>query len=97
MASRTPFSVRVLGIEPSLTISITARAAEMIRAGEDVISMSAGEPDVPTPAHIAEAGIQAIRDGRTKYSSPASGLPELKEAVCRKFLRDNALKVLGLV
>ena len=77
-------------VKPSATIAVTTRAAELRRAGEDVIGLGAGEPDFDTPEHIKEAGIQAIRDGKTKYT-PADGIPELKEAICAKFRRDNDL------
>ena len=78
-------------MQASTTIFISANAAELRRRGEDVIAMSAGEPDLDTPENIKEAGIQAIRDGRTKYTNPASGLIELKEAICEKLERENRL------
>jgi len=78
-------------MEASVTISITARAAELRRQGSDVITMSAGEPDMDTPDNIKEAGIRAIRDGKTKYTAPASGLIELKEAICEKLEKENQL------
>lgn len=87
----SPFSDRVLEMEASVTVSTTARAAELRRQGEDVIAMSAGEPDMDTPDNIKEAGIQAIRDGKTKYTAPASGLIELKEAICEKLDHENGL------
>ena len=87
----SPFSNRVLEMEASVTVSTTTRAAELRRQGEDVIAMSAGEPDFDTPENIKVAGIEAIRSGYTKYTSPASGLIELKEAVCRKLDRENGL------
>jgi aspartate aminotransferase len=87
----SPFSNRVLDMEASVTISITAKAAELRRQGDDVITMSAGEPDIDTPDNIKEAGIQAIRDGKTKYTAPASGLIELKEAICEKLETENQL------
>jgi aspartate aminotransferase len=77
-------------VKPSATIAVTTRAAELRRAGEDVIGLGAGEPDFDTPEHVKEAGMQAIRDGKTKYT-PADGIPELKEAICAKFKRDNGL------
>ena len=87
----SPYSNRVLGMGASVTISTTAKAAELRRQGEDVIAMSAGEPDLDTPENIKEAGIRAIRDGHTKYTSPASGLIELKEAICEKLEKENQL------
>ncbi|WP_294948548.1 pyridoxal phosphate-dependent aminotransferase [Sulfurivirga sp.] len=83
-------SRRVAAVKPSPTLVITAKAAEMRRAGRDVISLGAGEPDFDTPEHIKAAGIRAIEEGRTRYT-PVDGIPELKEAIARKFRRDNGL------
>ncbi|MCB1807901.1 MAG: aminotransferase class I/II-fold pyridoxal phosphate-dependent enzyme, partial [Candidatus Competibacteraceae bacterium] len=69
---------------------VTARAAELKAAGKDVIGLGAGEPDFDTPDFIKEAAIQAIHDGKTKYT-PVGGTPSLKRAVCEKFKRDNGL------
>lgn len=77
-------------VAPSATIAVTTKAAELRRAGEDVIGLGAGEPDFDTPDHIKQAAIEAINAGKTKYT-PADGLPELKEAICAKFKRDNDL------
>ena len=77
-------------VAPSATIAVTTKAAELRRAGEDVIGLGAGEPDFDTPDHIKQAAMQAINDGKTKYT-PADGLPELKDAICAKFKRDNDL------
>ena len=77
-------------IKPSPTLAITSRVQELKRAGVDVIGLGAGEPDFDTPDFIKEAGIKAIRDGKTKYTN-VDGTPELKEAVQLKFKRDNAL------
>jgi aspartate aminotransferase len=77
-------------VAPSATIAVTTKAAELRRAGEDVIGLGAGEPDFDTPDHIKQAAIDAINAGKTKYT-PADGLPELKEAICAKFKRDNDL------
>ena len=77
-------------VSPSATIAVTTKAAELKRAGIDVIGLGAGEPDFDTPEHIKDAAIKAIRDGKTKYT-PADGIPELKEAICAKFKRDNDL------
>lgn len=78
-------------ISPSPTLSIDAKAKEMISEGKDVIGFGAGEPDFDTPLHIKEAAISAINQGFTKYTA-ASGIPELKEAVCAKLLKENALE-----
>ena len=63
----------------------------MQREGIDVVSLSAGEPDFDTPQHIKDEGISAIETGFTKYTTPGSGIVELKEAIQRKFARDNGL------
>ncbi len=77
-------------IKPSPTIAISTKAAEMKAAGKDVISLGAGEPDFDTPDHIKNAAKAAIDAGKTKYTAP-DGIIELKEAVCAKLKRDNAL------
>jgi len=77
-------------IKPSPTMAITAMAAEMKAAGRDVIGLGAGEPDFDTPESVKAAGIRAIQEGETKYTR-VDGLPALKEAVCRKFRRENGL------
>ncbi len=82
---------RIGRVKPSATLAVTARAAQMRRDGFDVISMSVGEPDFDTPAHVREGGIAAIREGFTRYTN-ADGMPELKDAVIAKFQRDNHLK-----
>ena len=81
---------RATSIKPSPTLAVTAKAAELKAAGRDIIALSAGEPDFDTPAHIKEAAIKAIRDGKTKYTA-AGGMPELKRAVADKFQRENDL------
>lgn len=83
-------SKRVNLISSSPTLAITARAKQMKQEGIDVIGFGAGEPDFDTPAHIKEAAKKAIDSGFTKYT-PASGMKELKEAICRKFENDNNL------
>ena len=77
-------------VKPSPTITISTKAAELKAAGRDIIGLGAGEPDFDTPDNIKAAAVQAISDGKTKYTAP-DGMPELKEAICKKFLRDNAL------
>jgi len=81
---------KALSISPSSTLAIDAKFKSMKAQGIDVVGFGAGEPDFDTPEHIKEAAIKAIKDGFTKYT-PASGMPKLKEAVCRKFKRDNDL------
>ena len=77
-------------VKPSATIAVTTKSAELKRAGHDVIGLGAGEPDFDTPDNIKDAAIDAIRTGKTKYT-PADGIPELKEAICAKFARENGL------
>ena len=83
-------SDRVNRVQPSQTLVITAKAAELKRAGKDIISLGAGEPDFDTPDHIKAAGIAAIQNGQTRYT-PVDGTAELKEAIQAKFKRDNHL------
>ncbi len=83
-------SAALARIKPSPTLAITTRTLELKRAGVDVIGLAAGEPDFDTPDFVKEAAIQAIRDGKTKYTN-VDGTPELKEAIVAKFQRDNDL------
>jgi aspartate aminotransferase len=85
-----PVSRRVQRVKPSPTLAVTARAARLKAQGKDVIGLGAGEPDFDTPAHIAQAGIEAIRGGFTRYTN-VDGIDELKDAIIGKFQRDNAL------
>src|SRR5690554_2785497 len=75
-------------IQPSATIAATQKARDLKALGRDVISLAAGEPDFDTPENIKEAAIRAIREGKTKYTA-VDGIPELKEAICAKFKREN--------
>jgi aspartate aminotransferase len=77
-------------ISPSQTIAISTKARALKAAGRDVISLSAGEPDFDTPAHVKQAAIRAIEAGDTKYTDVA-GTPALRRAVAEKFRRDNGL------
>jgi aspartate aminotransferase len=77
-------------IQPSLTLAMNSKAKQMKQEGIDVISFAAGEPDFNTPMHIKEAGKGAIDDNRTYYT-PASGIPELKQAVVNKLKDENGL------
>ena len=80
-------------VKPSPTIAVTTKAAELKAAGRDVIGLGAGEPDFDTPQNIKDAGIAAIAAGKTKYTAP-DGILELKQAICAKLKRDNALEYL---
>ena len=77
-------------VKPSPTIAVTNLAAELRAAGKDVIGLGAGEPDFDTPDNIKEAAKAAMDAGKTKYTAP-DGIPELKQAICAKFKRDNGL------
>ena len=77
-------------VKPSPTIAVTQKAAELKAAGKDVIGLGAGEPDFDTPQNIKDAAVQAIADGKTKYTAP-DGIPELKEAIVAKMKRDHGL------
>jgi aspartate aminotransferase len=78
-------------IKPSPSSSVTQRARELRAAGRDVISLSVGEPDFPTPAHICEAAVEAMKRGQTRYTT-VDGTPELKQAIIGKFKRENGLE-----
>ena len=77
-------------IKPSATIAVTQKARDLKAQGRDVIGLGAGEPHFDTPDNIKEAGIKAIRDGKTKYE-PVEGIPELRKAIAAKFKRENNL------
>jgi aspartate aminotransferase len=82
---------KVAGLSDSLTLAIDARFKAMVQAGEDAVSFGTGEPDFPTPAPVCEAGIQAIKDGFTKYT-PSSGTPDLRKAVADVLARDSGAR-----
>ncbi|MEM9811022.1 MAG: pyridoxal phosphate-dependent aminotransferase [Pseudomonadota bacterium] len=90
MMTNLRISKALAGVAPSPTMAMTQKARDLKAQGADVLAMAAGEPDFPTPEHVAEAGIKAIRDGKTGYTA-VDGIPELKEAIAAKFARDNAL------
>jgi aspartate aminotransferase len=85
-----PVSRRVQRVKPSPTLAVTARAARLKAEGKDIIGLGAGEPDFDTPMHIADAGVNAIRSGFTRYTN-VDGINELKDAIIAKFKRDNGL------
>ncbi|MBR1983062.1 MAG: pyridoxal phosphate-dependent aminotransferase [Clostridia bacterium] len=84
-------SQKVQKIAPSLTLEITAKAKKLKAEGVSVIGFGAGEPDFNTPEYINNSAKKAIDDGFTKYT-PASGMVELKKAICEKFKKDNGLE-----
>ena len=77
-------------VKPSPTIAVTTKAAQLKAEGKDVIGLGAGEPDFDTPQNIKDAAVRAIASGKTKYTA-VDGIPELKAAICGKFLRENGL------
>ncbi|WP_418223601.1 pyridoxal phosphate-dependent aminotransferase [Clostridium isatidis] len=83
-------SKKALQINPSITLEITAKAAELKAQGIDVLSFGAGEPDFNTPYNIIEAAFEAMKEGKTKYTK-TSGIIELRKAICDKLKKDNNL------
>lgn len=77
-------------VKPSPTIAVTTKAQALKSEGKDVIGLGAGEPDFDTPENIREAAKRAIDNGKTRYTA-VDGIPELKAAICSKFLRENGL------
>ncbi|MDF2529343.1 MAG: pyridoxal phosphate-dependent aminotransferase [Gammaproteobacteria bacterium] len=86
----TRLSDRILGIKPSPTMAVAAKAAELKRQGRKIISLSVGEPDFDTPEHIKKAAMIAIETGQTKYTA-VEGTLELRQAIAEKLKRDNHL------
>ena len=78
-------------IKPSATIAVTNKARDLKAAGRDVIGLGAGEPDFDTPANIKEAAIKAIQSGKASKYTAVDGMPELKEAIVRKFKGENGI------
>lgn len=85
-----PVSQRVQRVKPSPTVALTGRVAQLKAEGKDIIGLGAGEPDFDTPMHIADAGVNAIRKGFTRYT-PLEGNADLKDAIVAKFKRENGL------
>ena len=85
------YASRIDRIQPSATLAMTAKAAELKSQGKDVINLSVGEPDFPTPKNICDAAIYAMNNGYTKYT-PGAGMMDLRNAVCEKLKRDNDLE-----
>lgn len=84
------FAARLNKVKPSPTFAMIKLAAELKAQGKDVIGLSAGEPDFDTPDHIKAAAKLAMDQGKTKYT-PVEGTPELRQAICDKFKRENGL------
>ena len=85
-----PLAERISHVKPSPTLAVAAKASQMQAKGLDIINLGTGEPDFDTPEHIKKAAIDAINAGFTKYTA-VDGIPELKQAICDKFKRDNGL------
>jgi len=83
-------SARAQALQPSLTLAIAARAKALKAQGEDICSLSAGEPDFDTPAFIRQAAAEALESGHTRYG-PAAGEPALREAIAAKLSRENGV------
>ena len=88
-------SKRTAAIAPSPHLAVDAKAKALKAAGENVIGFGAGEPDFPTPDHIVEAAVAACRDPKNHRYTPAGGLPELKEAIAAKTMRDSGFQCTG--
>ena len=84
---------RIAAITPSATLVVDSKAKALKADGQPVIGFGAGEPDFPTPAHIVEAARQALNDPKNFRYSPSAGLPELKQAIAEKPLRDSGVQV----
>lgn len=86
-------SKRVSQIAESVTLAVDAKAKALKAAGENVVVFGTGEPDFPTPAYIVEAAIEAARDPKNHKYSPVAGLPELREAIAEKTMRDSGVAI----
>ncbi len=93
MSNTSRISSRIAAISESATLKVDAKAKALKAEGKAVISYAAGEPDFPTPSFIVDAAVEAARDPRNHRYTPAAGLPELREAVAAKTLRDSRLEV----
>lgn len=82
------FSDRIERVAPSATLAISTLAKELRADGADVVDLSVGEPDVPTPPNVVDAGVEALRAGKTGYTPP-SGIPELRSAIAEKLQADG--------
>jgi aspartate aminotransferase len=88
-------SKRIAAIAESQTLAVDAKAKALKAAGEDVIGFGAGEPDFPTPDHIVDAAVAAAKDPKNHRYTPAGGLPELKDAIAAKTMRDSGFACTG--
>src|SRR5688572_22387290 len=86
------FAQRLAQVSESATMKVAAEAERLRRAGHDVVDFSVGEPDFPTPDHIKAAGKAAIDANFTRYTAVA-GIPELREAICARYLADYGISI----
>ncbi|MCS5734405.1 pyridoxal phosphate-dependent aminotransferase [Herbiconiux daphne] len=93
MTEHPRISQRIASIAESATLKVDAKAKALQAAGRPVISYAAGEPDFPTPPHIVDAAASAVLDPKNHRYTPAAGLPELREAIAAKTLRDSGIEV----
>ncbi|QAY72192.1 pyridoxal phosphate-dependent aminotransferase [Agromyces protaetiae] len=91
MTQKPRLSARIAAIAESATLKVDAKAKALQAEGRPVISYAAGEPDFPTPPHIVEAALKAVADPKNHRYTPAAGLPDLREAIAEKTLRDSGL------
>lgn len=91
--SKSRISAKIAAIAESATLKVDAKAKALQAEGRPVISYAAGEPDFPTPAHIVEAALRAVKDPKNHRYTPAVGLPDLRDAIAEKTLRDSGTKV----
>jgi aspartate aminotransferase len=93
MPANARISQRIASIAESATLAVDAKAKALKAAGRPVIGFGAGEPDFPTPDYVVEAAVKAAREPRFHRYSPAGGLPELKQAIAEKTMRDSGYQV----
>lgn len=93
MTERAPLSRKLSAIAESATLKVDAKAKALQAAGRPVISYAAGEPDFATPQFVVDAAAEALRDPKNFRYTPAAGLPDLRQAIAEKTLRDSGLEV----
>nr|WP_084105266.1 pyridoxal phosphate-dependent aminotransferase [Demequina sp. NBRC 110056] len=93
VTSKNRVSARLGAIAPSATLAVDAKAKALKAAGRPVIGFGAGEPDFPTPQFIVDAAVEAAKDPKNHRYTPASGLPELRQAIADKTLRDSGYEI----
>ena len=84
-------SKRANRIQPSVTVELNAKVAQMLQNGMDIVKMNIGEPDFGTPQNIRDAAKEAIDNGFTRYTA-VPGIPDLRKAICQKLKKDNGIE-----